>query len=334
MEQLLDDGTIDFVLWKDQVVGVGSVDVIRSGVQPIASMALSSSVHCDPEASVQAGLRWLTDQGYDRRQLRSLTRRAQKRTSPTPNDVAAESVAATMKAFHAGSFGNDTTPEGMVNNRALMLSTASHLFEASVLAERELDLHEGAETWGAMLRIASELRSSTNVPLVAEAILREEQVPAIQNLLFAKVLLPADIVRLRGRKEIAEFQEWLWTQPDPADSEAVLARYRDLILKGVRGRENTFLQNVRLWGLSALAALLGDTAAQAAGAGPLSHVLGMATGLVANTAVGGVLAEGDRILDRILRRDPRRFASKLRDEVILASGNDSATSARSSTDDN
>jgi hypothetical protein len=317
-ERLLDEGIVDFILWRGQIMAMVSDDLVHQGVQPIVSANLSTAVHSDPEASAKAGLGWAQDLRLDRRQLRSLARKATKRTHVTPEVVAAEAVSATMDAFQHGAFGDDTSNAAMAQQKTGLLSTATHLHEAAVLAERELDLHEGSPTWDAMLRLASEVRSSSNVPLVAEAILREERLPSIRNLLLHNVLTPADIIRLRKRPEIAEFQEWLWTRPDPANAEDILASYRRLVLKDTSGSENRFFEEARLWGLSAAGAWLGDVAAQAAGAGPLSHLLGAATGVAVNTAVGGALGQGDRLLDRILKRNPRRFASTIRDTMMLS----------------
>jgi hypothetical protein len=318
VETLLEEGSIEFILWRNNVASVQADDLIRQGINPIAAMGtFQTTVHRDPEASCLSGLNWLNGVVHlDRSQKRSLVRRAVKRMSLTPENAPSEVVEATMKAVHAGAFG-ETDSESLIANRSTILTAASRLFEASIIAERELDLHESADTWDAVRQIADEVNSASHIPAVVESILRDEEIPSIQSLVAAGTLTPSDILMLRHRRETSEFREWLWTRPDPSDAGDVLEAYRRIVMKNIQGSETPYLGHARIIALSVLGAVAGDAAAQAIGAGPIGGIIGAAAAsFAANTAVATILGEGDKLIDRIFQHNPRRFALLLRDTLF------------------
>lgn len=318
LEELLDDGSVRFILWRGFIGGLQDQSLIRQGILPIVHMNLDSSEHSDPEASCLAGMKWAAN--FERRDRRRLARLATKKTDLTPEGAPAETWEALIEAHK----NNDFTVDGLPADRPLSQTTpdeqerlvvlGGQLLEAAVLVENELDLYESDGTWRTMLQTAREVRSSGSVVSTAETILRMERVPSIRQLLLERKLTEADVLRLRRHPATAAFREWMWTRPDPGDAKAVLDEYASLF-GGDKDRSlpGKFLTMIRLVGLASAGLVLGDLASGAAGA-----VAGVVVGTATNIAVGTGLSYFNSLLESIKdRRSPRHFSSLLRDELAL-----------------
>jgi len=318
VEELLDDGSVRFILWRGFIGGLEDQNLIKQGVLPIAPMTLNNSEHSDPEVSCLAGMKWAAN--FERRDRRRLAKLAAKKMDLTQENAPNDTWQALIEAHKHNVFAksglpadrplSQTTPD---EQRRLAL-LGGHLLEAAVLVENELDLHESDGTWDAILQTAREVRSSGAVINTAEQILRMERVPSIRQLLLERKLTEPDVLRLRRHPATAAFREWLWTRPDPSDANAVLEEYETLFSRANGSLTENFKKFVRLVGLSAAGLVLGDMAGGAVGA-----IAGAALGTTANIAVGTSLSYFDSLLGSVREgRSPRRFTSMLRDNVVLA----------------
>jgi hypothetical protein len=189
----------------------------------------------DPEASNVAGLARASSLSESQR--RRLATIATERTSLTNPDKPVLVLRALEEAHKAGELDgygfpaevSFTTATDEQKNR--LITDLGNLQLASELVDREIDLHESFGAWEAMLNLSAQVTSSSQVLHVAEALMREERVPSVGRLIARKVLSPRDAVRLRHTSEARAFREWLWTQPDPANAEAVLRGYRRVVAR-------------------------------------------------------------------------------------------------------
>jgi len=318
VEQLMDEGAAEFVLWRSLIVKPEE-KMIKQGLNPLAYGNMSSAEHSDPEASCISGMKW--NPNLDRKVRRRLARRAARHMTTTPDDNARLTVEAVLNAYGEGTLkdlGFDpTTPVDALSPAEVdrLQNLANELGESAVLFEREWDLYEGDSSWNAMLKVADEIRSSGRVVNAVEEILRTENLPSIRSLLLSNDLSFEDVLKLRKRTEVREFQEWLWTRPDPADARGVINAYTAAIAKDSKPKlaDKTWFQIVRILGV----AFVGGGAGAAVG-GPAGAAAGTAVGFtVANLGSAGV-SYVDLLIDKVARgKTPRRFSSLLRDQQIL-----------------
>lgn len=318
VEQLLEDDAIEFLLWRP-LIAQPEEKLLSSGLDPLVYGNMSNAEHADPVTSCVKGLNWMP--GIDRKMRRALGRKAAKHMSTTPDDAPKQSVEAVRAAYRDGSLlelgfdPNTPTHELSADDRSRLLKFATELTESAVLFEREWDLYEGEGTWGAMMRIATEVRSSGNVATVAEEILRTETLPSIWTLLLNNRLSFQDVLRLRRHAAVRDFQEWLWTRPDPTDAKEVLEAYKGIVAKDLKNDplDNSWLRLFRLVGVT----LLGGAIGSAIG-GPLGAVGGAAAHAVGENAGAVGVSYLDTLIDTIRKgRSPRRFAALLRDQMIV-----------------
>lgn len=319
IEQLMDEGALEFVLWKPLIVSPEE-KLLSQGLSPLAYGNTNNPEHSDPEVSCIAGMKWSPN--LDRRDRRALARRAAKRMMVTPEDAPKQAVEAVLGAYRNGllrdmGFNPDVAEHAIEkDDRNRLLKLANDLTESAILFEREWDLYEGESAWTTMLKVAEEVRSSGKVANTVEEVLRTENLPSIRNLVLTNFLSFSDIIKMRRRQEVKEFQEWLWAKPDPTDAKAVMESYASVVAKGSKEKliDRSWFQVARILGV----AFAGGTAG-AAVAGPIGAVAGATSAFVASNVAGAGVSYVDLLIDKVTKgRNPRRFAALLRDRQILA----------------
>jgi hypothetical protein len=304
VQQLLEEDAIEFILWRAVVGGVvNNPELSAAGL--VAHGSLETPEHSDPEVSCLKGMEWHPDLAESVR--RTLAKKAAAKMIVTPADAPGQAVAAVNDAQRKGllrdlGIAPDTTAYDQAAYSS-MIGLMDELTEAAVLLDHEWDIFEAESTWAAMLRIAREVRSGSNVLAVAEAILRAEEIPAVDLLLLKKELSFADILELRNRPAARAFREWLWSKPDPTARDAVLGEYAALIAKGSKTTldDKWWYKPVRTLGASLAGAAAGTAVAPGLGS-------------VAGAAVGVGVSLLDALVDSVrVGGNPRRFTSMLRD---------------------
>ncbi len=320
VERLMEEGAIEFVLWRPLILQPEE-KLLAQGISPLTYGNTSNAVHADPEASCIAGMKWHPE--LDRRVRRSLGRRAAKHMASTPDEAPKQAVEAVLNAYRDGrlrDLGFDPgTPEHTLGqeDRNRLHKLADDLAESAILFEREWDLYEDEATWKTMLKVAEEVRSSGKVIKTVEEILRTESLPAIRDLIFTKSLSFQDVLEMRSRPEVLAFQEWLWAKPDPADAPAVIDAYAALVAKDSKTKlaDRGWFQIVRILGVAFAGGAVGGVLA-----GPAGAAAGATVGFAAANLGSAGVSYIDLLVDRIAKgRNPRRFASLLRDNQILNS---------------
>jgi hypothetical protein len=304
VEELLHDGDLEFILWRDYVA---TVQTPIEGLIPFVPGNFTNPENSDPEASTSKGLlsaSSLNDAGRKR-----LTKLAMARTTITDANGAKQAWQALVDLHKRGDLESYGVPadiplsEIRPEQKARLGLELASLHHAAELVERELDLHEAPQTWDALLLLARDVNSSPQVSRSASEILREENAPSVGELVAQKLITSREVLELRRSSEARAFREWLWTRPDPANHAAVLDEYRALIAKGRGGLDN------KLWYRA-----IRVTAVTGASAFAEQAITG-GSGVVA----GAVAAFGLPLVDEVLkfvqeRRSPRRLSGLLREQ--------------------
>lgn len=308
VEQLLEEDALQFILWRPMVVHM--VNQLE-GVEPILGSNHNSLPHCDPEASVEMGLkRWL-DLPWEK--VKRVAKLAVERTHLPAENVPHDAVKAVKHAYDRGAlrklgFDPSIPRYRLVEERRGVLSgMAEGIAMSTVLRELEFDIHESAAAWRQVMRTEDIARGDGIVKAVEQG-LRVENVPNIPALMANGVLRMDDIAQFRRNPATQELRKWLWEQPDPHNAEAVaqawLATIKDKPLK-----DKTWFKAVRLSVATAVGLVAGAAALEVAGA-----VAGSVAGAA---ALNGVLSAADTFgVEKLLSKpSPRRFADLLRQKM-------------------
>ena len=318
--ELLNDGAIEFLNWPHTFLLLEKHDPPVEGYNPFIFAKWGRPELWEPQNSCDAGLAFLG--GLKEGDRRQISQRASRSMSAIPETAPTEAREAVLNAINSGNLEEmgvrrdqvlSALPEDV---KRLVSGTMANLTEAAVLVEREMALYEAPETWNSLVRSATTVRSGGSIIRTASEILRAEKVPSIRELFTSGELTPDFIVKLRRSQEAKDFRQWLWSRPDPGDSDLVLDAYRSLFSKS----NKRFSLNigatgiVRTFGLTVAGTMLGS--AIDSRVGPIAG--GTAAWILANVAGTG-LSLLDNLVEKISAgRGPRAFASRLRDEFILS----------------
>lgn len=308
VEQLLEEGALQFILWRPMIVHL--VNRLE-GIEPILGSNHDSLPHCDPEASVEMGLKgWL---GLPWDKVSRVAKLAIERTHLPAKNVPRDAVNAVKDAYDRGALrklGFDPNiPRYRLDKerRGILSGMAEGIAMGGVLRGLEFDIHESAVAWKQVMR-AQDIVKGDGIVKAVEQGLRVENLPNIPALMAQRIFSMQDIVKLRQNSATQELRKWLWEQPDPHNAEEVakawLATITDKPLK-----DKTWFKAVRLSVAAAVGVAAG--AAAVAVAGPV------AGGVAGSAALGGVLGAADTFgVEKLLAKpSPRRFADLLRQKI-------------------
>ncbi|MBK9260444.1 MAG: hypothetical protein IPM54_11480 [Polyangiaceae bacterium] len=308
VEQLLEEGALEFLLWASPVnyISLTSPGDVK-GLDPLTPGHHTSPAHCDPQASVELGLKGAGKVPWP--QLERLAKLAIEKTHVSAKNVSQDAVQAVRKAYDRGAlrrYGFDPSVpryDLSEDQRGKLSGLAEDIAKGMVLHSLDVDVHESELTWKQLLRMRDIVGSHGAVKAV-EAGLRVENLPNIPAVMLAGVLQPKDIVDIRNHQSTQELRKWLWEQPDPHNAEAVakawLATITDKPLK-----DKTWFKTVRV----AVATVVGLAAPAALGAA--------AEGIISGGALGYALGAADTFgVEKLLTKpSPRRFADLLRQKM-------------------
>lgn len=305
VEELLREKVLEFVLWRDYVA---LIEPFAQGRVPFVAGSFDQPVDADPEASNTAGLAHATQ--LDESQRKRILRLATENTSTTQRARAEGAWQALLDAHVRGDLASVGLPPSVPLSSVTqplasgIVNELARVHHATEIIARELDLYESPATWQDMLRLASEVNSSRHAIQTGEVVLREDRAPSAGALFSANILTPSDILTLRRSSEAKAFREWLWTRPDPADSQRVIDEYRRVIVRDHKDLDrNAWYRWVRIAGVSITSS---------AAASKITAVTG--GGFAVDALTGFASGWADDFLQRVKSgRSPRRLSQRLRD---------------------
>jgi|HubBroStandDraft_6_1064221.scaffolds.fasta_scaffold52124_3 hypothetical protein len=302
VDELLREGDIEFILWREYVAMLGTP---LEGAVPFIHGTFTSPEHSDPECSNVKGLAAVLSLSDSQR--RRLAQLATERTTTTSPHGAEQAWRALLDAHRNGELAVYGVPAEVPLSTINMAQKSRIVYElvnlhhAAEMVERELDLRDAPETWNAMLLLAREVNSSPRVVSTGEAVLRQESVPSVGELVSRGTLTPSEVLTMRRSSAARAFRQWLWSRTDPADTKAVLEEYRQLIARDRKDLDGKWwYRAMRVVGLE----IAGATIEQAI----------PAAGIAVKTAVQSSISLLDELLKLLKeRRSPRRLSRMLHD---------------------
>lgn len=306
VEQLLEEGAIEFVLWRGNVVHWNS-EPRPEGVLPLAPLTLTTPAHCDPSVSNELGLKRWERKAWP--ELERLSKLATERTrileERLPN-VAIEAVYAAYKsgALIAHGFDPSRPLESLSIADAGRLSTLAHgILEGMLMLDSDYDLHESVDSWKALVAVYSRIAKDDRLVQTVEDVLRLEGLPSLKGMIKSGAIGFGDIVAMRANPATEEFRKWLWSQPDPRDAKAVSEAYLRQITNKKMVDKDWFK----------VAKIIGMNVVQTGVGAGIGAGLAGVPGMIAGGALGAIMNAGETFgLDKLLRgASPRRFAEEV-----------------------
>jgi hypothetical protein len=308
VEQLLEEGALQFILWRPALNYALKAPLKGAQIDPLTPGNHDSPAHSDPQASVEMGLKggWL-EQPWPK--VERLAKLAIERTHLPAQNVPHDATDAVRAAYDSGAlrrYGFDPSrPRWELDDghRARLASIAEDIAKGVVLYDCEFDFHESGTSWEQLLRFGDIVRAPSAATGV-EYGLTLEGVPSIPSLIRNGEIKMTDIATLRSHPATQELRKWLWSQPDPRNSEAVARAWLSQMTTTPL-KDRSWFKAVRLTSFSLLGGVLGAVAG-----GPPGLVGGTLVGTGLNQALGMLDSYG---LDKLLTRPgPRRFAELVR----------------------
>lgn len=308
VEQLLEEDAIEFVLWRGLILHFENPP--KGLLFPLAHGNLNTPAHCDPQASVELGLK-----GWSQRAPADLTRISKlaiERTRLPPEDLPKRTVDFVREALKSGQLASSgfdpcTPPHELSRDQVVKLSQVSErILEGAIAVDGGYDFHDTKDTWDTLVRMTSALRGSDALHETLDEVLRLEGLPNIPGLIMKGALAHKDIVAMRSSAATTEFREWLWSQPSPSDSKAVGEKYLAAMKPGANAVDKTWFKAMRVTSVSVVGTAVGSLAGLPFGP----------SGAVAAAAIGGAVGLATSLadtfgLEHLLRSaNPRRFADE------------------------
>ena len=189
---------------------------------------LFASGSFDAEAAATIALRrFERELGIDRRDIGELSRRAAKCTHVVPHDRVQNITSRVGAAYAAGNLeslglspkiAHDTNT---YQNRSIV-DLVARVLRTENLLDFELDQYQMPEQWADVLRFTSEVASGDHVLRSVDKVMELRRAADLRALFRDRVLKIEDIPKLRDHPATRAFRRWLWSQPDPADADAVV----------------------------------------------------------------------------------------------------------------
>lgn len=304
VEQLLEEGAIEFILWRGEVL---KWETPLAGVYPLAPFTATDPAHSDPQASIELGLKGWSGKPWP--DVERIARLAAEHTILPARTVPDEAVKAVYAAYNAGTLAVDgfnpavpldnITPE----QRTRLSILGSNVLEGLLLFENDYDLHEASESWEALVKVCSKFSSDNRVVETVEKILSLEGLPSIPMLIRKNIITWKDVVGIRSHPATEEFRRWLWSQPDPRDTKAVARAYTAAIT-GKKLVDREWFKAARVTSMNVVQSIVG---------GGIGVAIAGVPGMFMGGAAGLVMSLADTFgLERLMRGiSPRRFAEEV-----------------------
>ncbi len=308
IRELLEEGALEFILWQSfPTYWTSASKPAPIGIHPLAGMHLTSAAHCDPQASVELGLKgwapWMLQS--DAKVIGRLAADRTRVVDPNSGQIACSTVLTAYErgllTAHGldGSIAYDAMNEAQ---RATLAQVADDLHRVTVALGQELSLHNDDLAWSSLTTACKRVEAPQRALELTETILRIERLPSVAQLLLYGVLSHAEIPHLRRRPETQAFRKWLWSLPDPTNADAVTSAYLAALAPKVDMKERRWFKAARVSMIGVIGGALGTVAG-----GPVGGIAGAAIGTA--VGVGASLADAFWLETLLTKPNPRRFAT-------------------------
>jgi len=279
-EALLEQNSIHFVLWTPLVTF--NVDE-NKGIMPLQSGYLNSKVHCDPEASIEAGLN-LLNQNINTKKKRKLINKILKVYRLPDEKTAGESA----RFGHEGYKSNIFSDLGLPNNKDIMelnidernklCSFASESMEVSVLSALKYSSIDDYNILSINKNIIDRIHKAKQISQYEDKIFELENIPNFHELIRRKLIKIEDIPELRAKDSSVKFRSWIDDLTYHTDIEELAKEYISSITENKSFFDSKHVKIIKSLGIVALSFTIGNS------------IDGL-TGAVIGGAIGGTLGK-------------------------------------------
>lgn len=309
--EMLEKRVIEFVQWRPLIAQSDLtqevvVDTLKQVVNPIVAGHATNAEYVDPEKAIANGLsKWGQSLHLGRPVRRRLTDLAAKRTRLLAQESSVFAVNRVTTAYLNGELMEEgfdpnvplnTIDAPRLHRLAIM---AANLVEVGALIQNDYDLYQGADTWQALESLCTRVNAFNALHTATENVLTYERLVSIPKLLADGVVSLRDIPTLRERTEAKDYRDWLWSQPDPLNTEEVGKAYLDALTPRKAVSERQWFRPAHLTITQGISFIMGI----------LMGPWGLAAGTLSSA---GLAIADDAIINRLSHApNPRRFATDL-----------------------
>ncbi|MBU3155006.1 hypothetical protein [Clostridium estertheticum] len=309
VEELIEQGAIEFMLWAPSITYL--VDT-NPGIMPLQSGYMNSKVHCDPESSIESGLKWM-ENPLPRRARRSLIRKVSKIYKMPEKKLSVDAVNIGYEGYNQNLFNELGLPkikellELNKDERAKLCDLTTQCLELSVIAKYKYSTNNSLEV--AKLNKFEMLRLK-DVNLIEEltnSIFEIERVPNFTEMIKTGVINIKDIPKLRNSRNATKFRDWIVESSENCDKEEIVKEYIDSIVNSKGFFETNKGKLIKTLGVTAVTGIVG-----AAVAGPIGLAAGATVGRIAEPLIDvGLNLLDTYVLEGITRGwTPRHYFDK------------------------
>lgn len=264
-------------------------------------------------AAEKALRRFQSQLAIDAKEIRELVARSAKHTRAVPAQRAAEIIDRIGKAYDDGSLeslglspkiarDSNTYHDGALGRLAISLFLTENLLDF------ELDQFQMPDQWSSMRQFTAQVTAGQRVFRAVDRIMDYRRSPDLRALFRDGVLKMRDIPNLRIDPATKHFRSWLWSQPDPADAEAIATDFVGEVSSLKKVSAANYIKN----GFTTVAVAI----AQDVLLEPAHLAFGVHTALDGTIALSGFIATA--LADKFRRRPPSAFFDRIVDPAIEA----------------
>jgi hypothetical protein len=210
-EELVEQKAVGFTLWTTDITYLVTE---APGVDPLQFITQSSGPHVDPEASVMAGFKWMSNKpSYDQR--RRLVRKIAPLYRTVPNTFSQAAVNVVRSAYHSGKLN----VLGMVNTqdyqrlpidtRKQLCACGAEALEYSYLLSQQMTSYSNPNYYALFNDTAAHVRSKDTLTKNFQAIATIECFPDLP-ILRSELKIPlTTLPKLRQKRNSKQFRAWL-----------------------------------------------------------------------------------------------------------------------------
>jgi hypothetical protein len=214
LESLLEQEAVKFVFFSSMI---GHFISDAPGVDPLVSADHNAPVLSDPETSIDLGLAWLKEK-LPKYVLKTLKRKALPLYVMPPKGFAAETVAATNSAFHAGKLKRFNLDPEKQDYRNLKLTErervghcAGQLFEYRFLLSSGMTSMSSFDYLSLFSESLERIEKSGRITAGFNQLAKIEDMPNLQALFLTLPDGLARLPKLRKTRTARNFRQWLST---------------------------------------------------------------------------------------------------------------------------
>lgn len=311
LEELIEQDAIRFVLWTPMVLYMK--DNI-AGVEPLVYGGFNSPAHCDPEMSIELGLKWMANP-LSATAKRRLVKKVRRLYEMPDNDLAGTAVQVTKSAFNHGKFlsrGLSPLLKSMDKlaepEKKLLSDCATELLEYYYLLRQGMTSYSNFRYFDQFSMSVGNI-GANHIPLRFNEFSKLEGFPNLQELYRHLDQGLHQVAKLRSKRSSVKFREWLASVKGGVDGSEITREYLDSLTDAKGLFDSAGGKFVKSVAVTALGAVIGASIGGVEGA-----EVGAVAGKVLEPAVHlGLDLIDSFLLERITKGwTPRMFFDDLR----------------------